>query len=88
MQPKFQPLGFDYKRQELKHDLLESSEQLQNIEITKTMIYKTMLVFTHINYHMQHFFVPTQTQINLFEHKQLSNKFNNKTREYNLTEKN
>ena len=69
--------------QELKHDLLESSKQLQGIEISKTMIYKTA---SFHSYQLPHatFSVPTQTPINLFEHKP-SNKFNNEIREYNLT---
>ena len=41
-------IGFNHMIQELKHELLESSKQLPNIKLSKTVIYKSMQVFSNI----------------------------------------
>ena len=41
-------IGFNYMIQELKHELLESSKQLPSIKLSKTVIYKSMQVFSNI----------------------------------------
>ena len=57
--------------QEIKHDLLESSKQLKNNKLSKTMIFKHEYFFSI--YHLPYvaFSVSNQTSTNLFEHKTL-----------------
>ena len=73
-----------YLTNKLYHILLNSSKNLQGIKLSKFNDLQDYASFH--SYQLPHatFSVPTQTPINLFEHK-LSNKFNNKTRDYNLT---
>ena len=77
-----------YLINKLYHLLLNSSKHLQGIKLSKLNDLQDYASFH--SYQLPHatFSVPTQTPINLFEHKKLSNKFNNETREYNLTQKN
>ena len=57
-------IGLNYMMQELTHDLLESSKQLQSIKLSNTMIYKNKHVFSI--YHLPHvaFSVSNQIAIN------------------------
>ena len=74
-----------YLTNEFYHLLLNSSKHLQGIKLSKFNDLQDYASFH--SYQLPHatFSIPTQTPINLFEHKKLSNKFNNETRQYDLT---
>ena len=49
--------------QELKHELLEGSKQLQSIKLSKTVIYKSMQVFSNIPTTTRSISISNQAQI-------------------------